>query len=162
MTFKYDARSQSDRKVKYIENHVIYKSQLKRKSVFGFIPHAKINGNSVESDVEEKFPFFAMDDDVNSRQKSSYVTSDHNYHVDLEQAQNNPVFQVFNQVMVRRNLSIFLDFESTSPTYTSFTNFYFFSHQFLVEKFKKELIKQILKEHGSLLHLHSFWPGLTQ
>lgn len=98
MMLKYDARARIGRKVKDNHYHMMYKSQLK-----GLIPQAKINGNSVESDVDEKVPFFAMDDEVNDSETSSYLTPDNNYHFNLEEARNNPVFQVFNQVMVSIN-----------------------------------------------------------
>lgn len=159
MSFKYNVRSRSNRKVRDVQNITPYKSHLNQRFTIGLIPQAKINGNSVESDVDEKLPFFAMDDDYNDSQKSSYLTSDKNYHFNLEQAQSNPVFQVFNKVMVSRNQIFFLDSESTGP---DLHYLHFLSRQFLVEKFKKELIKQILKEHGSLPYLHSFWLGLIQ
>jgi hypothetical protein len=114
MSFKYDVRSRAGRKVRDVQNSMPYKSQLKQRSTIGFIPQAKINGSSVESQVDEKLPFFAMDDDYNNSQKSSYLTSDNNYHFNFEQAQNNPVFQVLNKVMVSRK-HIVLDSESTSP-----------------------------------------------
>lgn len=99
MSFKYDVRSRAGRKVRDVQNSMPYKSQLKQRSTIGFIPQAKINGSSVESQVDEKLPFFAMDDDYNNSPKSSYLTSDNNYHFNFEQAQNNPVFQVLNKVM---------------------------------------------------------------